>query len=186
MTFASRIADGVPIKDMLEIKEMLRGAKTKLIGPNTPGIITPGEARLGIFPENIHRPGRIGVVSRSSTLTYEAVIETNRAGLGQSTVIGLGDDMLIGIDFVETLEKFMNDPDTDAVVVIGQLGGTYEEVCAKYYKNLKVKKPVVGFVAETPCLSGTNGIRRRRDYQRARYRAGQAGRHERRRDHRRQ
>lgn len=135
------IADGVPIKDMLEIKEMLRGAKTKLIGPNTPGIITPGEARLGIFPENIHRPGRIGVVSRSSTLTYEAVIETNRAGLGQSTVIGLGDDMLIGIDFVETLEKFMNDPDTDAVVVIGQLGGTYEEVCAKYYKNLKVKKP---------------------------------------------
>ena len=112
------IADGVPIKDMLEIKEMLRGAKTKLIGPNTPGIITPGEARLGIFPENIHRPGRIGVVSRSSTLTYEAVIETNRAGLGQSTVIGLGDDMLIGIDFVETLEKFMNDPDTDAVVVI--------------------------------------------------------------------
>lgn len=141
------IADGVPIKDMLEIKEMLRGAKTKLIGPNTPGIITPGEARLGIFPENIHRPGRIGIVSRSSTLTYEAVIETNRAGLGQSTVIGLGDDMLIGIDFVETLEKFMNDPDTDAVVVIGQLGGTYEEVCARYYKNLKEKKPVVGFVA---------------------------------------
>ena len=141
------IADGVPIKDMLEIKEMLRGAKTKLIGPNTPGIITPGEARLGIFPENIHHPGRIGVVSRSSTLTYEAVIETTRAGLGQSTVIGLGDDMLIGIDFVETLEKFMTDPDTDAVVLIGQLGGTYEEEVAKYYKNLKVKKPVIGFVA---------------------------------------
>lgn len=141
------IADGVPIKDMLEIKEMLRGSRTKLIGPNTPGIITPGEARLGIFPENIHQPGRIGVVSRSSTLTYEAVIETNRAGFGQSTVIGLGDDMLIGIDFVEVMDMFMNDPNTDVVVMIGQLGGTYEEVGAKYYKNLVNKKPVIGFVA---------------------------------------
>ncbi|MGN0913614.1 MAG: succinate--CoA ligase subunit alpha [Alphaproteobacteria bacterium] len=143
------IADGVPIKDMLEIKSMLKGSKTKLIGPNTPGIITPGEARLGIFPENIHRQGRIGVVSRSSTLTYEAVIEINRAGLGQSTVVGLGDDILIGMDFVETLEQFMADKDTDAVVMIGQLGGTFEEVGAGYYKNLcdKNKKPVIGFVA---------------------------------------
>ena len=142
------IADGVPIKDMLEIKSMLKGSKTKLIGPNTPGIITPGEARLGIFPENIHRQGRIGV-SRSSTLTYEAVIEINRAGLGQSTVVGLGDDILIGMDFVETLEQFMADKDTDAVVMIGQLGGTFEEVGAGYYKNLcdKNKKPVIGFVA---------------------------------------
>src|SRR5574344_1769932 len=90
------IADNVPVKDMLEIKSMLKGSKTKLIGPNTPGIITPGEARLGIFPENIHKKGKIGIVSRSSTLPYEAVLETNRAGLGQSTVIGLGDDMLIG------------------------------------------------------------------------------------------
>ncbi len=143
------IADGVPIKDMLEIKSMLKGAKTKLIGPNTPGIITPGEARLGIFPENIHKPGRIGVVSRSSTLTYEAVIEINRAGLGQSTVIGLGDDILIGMDFVEILERFMADENTDAVVMIGQLGGTFEEVGAGYYKRLsdKYKKPVIGFVA---------------------------------------
>ncbi len=143
------IADGVPIKDMLEIKSMLNGSKTKLIGPNTPGIITPGEARLGIFPENIHRQGRIGVISRSSTLTYEAVIEVNRAGLGQSTVIGLGDDILIGMDFVETLERFMADENTDAVVMIGQLSGTFEEVGAGYYKNLsdKHKKPVIGFVA---------------------------------------
>lgn len=143
------ISDSVPIKDMLEIKAMLNGSQTRLIGPNTPGIITPGEARLGIFPENIHNAGRIGIVSRSSTLTYEAVIETNRAGLGQSTVIGLGDDMLIGIDFVDVLEKFMFDDKTDAVVMIGQLGGIFEEVGAKYYKNLnlKYKKPVIGFVA---------------------------------------
>lgn len=141
------IADGIPIKDMLEIKEILRGSKTKLIGPNTPGIITPGEARLGIFPENIHQKGCIGVVSRSSTLTYEAVIEINRANFGQSTVIGLGDDMLIGIDFVEVLDLFMKDENTDAVVMIGQLGGTYEEVGASYYKSLERKKPIIGFVA---------------------------------------
>lgn len=115
------IANGVPLRDMMEIKAMLKGSKTKLIGPNTPGIITPGAARLGIFPENIHNPGRIGIVSRSSTLTYEAVIETKKAGQGQSTVIGLGDDMLIGIDFVDTMEAFMNDDATDAVVLIGQL-----------------------------------------------------------------
>ncbi len=141
------IADSVPLKDMLEIKAMLKGAKTKLIGPNTPGIITPGEARLGIFPENIHTPGKIGVVSRSSTLTYEAVLETTRAGEGQSTVIGLGDDMLIGMDFVEVLERFHADKNTKAIVLIGQLGGTFEEVAAAYYKGLKKKKPVIAFVA---------------------------------------
>ena len=141
------IADSVPIKDMMEVREMLRGTPTRLIGPNTPGIITPGGARLGIFPENIHRPGRIGIVSRSSTLTYEAVIETTRAGMGQSTVIGLGDDMIIGIDFVEVLDRFMQDDTTDAVIIIGQLGGTFEEEAARWYKNLKHKKPVIGFVA---------------------------------------
>lgn len=141
------IADSVPIKDMLEIKAILRDSHTKLIGPNTPGIITPGQARLGIFPENIHTPGRVGIISRSSTLTYEAVIETAKAGQGQSTVIGLGDDMLIGIDFVEALQKFNQDPQTDAVVLIGQVGGTFEEVAARYYKELTHKKPVIGFVA---------------------------------------
>lgn len=142
------IAAGIPLKDMLEVKSMLKGSKTRLIGPNTPGIITPGEARLGIFPENIHQKGKIGIISRSSTLTYEAVIETNRANnLGQSTVIGLGDDMMIGIDFIDTLEKFHQDKDTKAIIMLGRLGGTFEEDAAEYYKSLKHKKPVIGFVA---------------------------------------
>lgn len=142
------IAAGVPLKDMLEIKSMLKGSKTKLIGPNTPGIITPGEARLGIFPENIHQKGKIGIISRTSTLTYEAVIETNRAhNLGQSTVIGLGDDMMIGVDFIETLERFHQDEETKAIIILGRLGGTFEEDAAEYYKSLKHKKPVIGFVA---------------------------------------
>ena len=140
------IADGVPIQDMLEIRRMLKDSHTVLIGPNTPGIITPGEARLGIFPENIHRKGRIGVVSRSSTLTYEAVLEINRAEMGQSTVIGLGDDMVIGMDFIEALDRFADDDETDAIVLIGQLGGMFEEVAAEHYKNMNHKKPVIAFV----------------------------------------
>ncbi len=141
------IADGVPLKDMLEIKSMLKGSKTKFIGPNTPGIITPGEARLGIFPENIHNPGDIGIVSRSSTLTYEAVLETKRAGKGQSTVIGLGDDILIGMDFIDAIKAFNSDSATKAIVMIGQLGGAFEEVAASWYKKLKHKKPVIVFIA---------------------------------------
>ena len=141
------IADQVPLKDMLEIKEALKGSKTKLIGPNTPGIITPKEARLGIFPENIHKAGQIGVVSRSSTLTYEAVLEINRAKEGQSTVIGLGDDVLIGLDFIEALKAFHDDKKTKAVVMIGQLGGAFEEAAAEWYKKEKNKKPIVAFVA---------------------------------------
>lgn len=141
------ITDGVPLKDMLEVKSILKGAKTKLIGPNTPGIITPGQARLGIFPENIHKPGSIGVVSRSSTLTYEAVIEINRANKGQSTVVGLGDDMLIGMDFVDILKYFHEDKKTEAIVLVGQHGGTFEEAAASYYKSLKNPKPVIAFVA---------------------------------------
>ena len=141
------IADNVPIKDMIEVKAILKGSKTRLIGPNTPGIITPGEARLGIFPENIHHKGRIGIVSRSSTLTYEAVIETTRANAGQSTVIGLGDDMIIGMDFEEALQAFHEDKETDVIVMIGQMGGLFEEAGAAYYQNLKHKKTVIGFVA---------------------------------------
>ena len=141
------IADGVPLKDMLEIKEMLRGTSSQLIGPNTPGIITPGEARLGIFPENIHNRGHIGIVSRSSTLTYEAVLETKRAGEGQSTVIGLGDDVLIGMDFIDALSAFMADRQTKAIIMIGRLGGAFEEVAAAWYKNQKYKKPVIAFIA---------------------------------------
>lgn len=141
------ITDRVPLKDMLEIKSMLKGTKTKFIGPNTPGIITPKEARLGIFPENIHKVGNIGVVSRSSTLTYEAVLEINRSGMGQSTVIGLGDDVLIGIDFIDALKAFHADKKTKAIVMIGQLGGGFEEVAAEWYANLADKKPVIAFIA---------------------------------------
>lgn len=142
------ITAGVPLKDMLEIKAMLKGSKTKLIGPNTPGIITPSEARLGIFPENIHHKGKIGIVSRSSTLTYEAVIETNRANnLGQSTVIGLGDDMMIGIDFIDVIEDFQKDEETKAIVLLGRLGGTFEEDAAEYYKQQNYKKPIIAYVA---------------------------------------
>lgn len=147
LKLAVTIADGVPLKDMLEIKSMLNDSATKLIGPNTPGIITPGEARLGIFPENIHNPGSIGIVSRSSTLTYEAVLETKRAGMGQSTVIGLGDDILIGMDFIDALSAFHADDTTKAIVMIGQLGGAFEEVAAAWYKDLVHKKPVIAFIA---------------------------------------
>ncbi|MBQ2810741.1 MAG: succinate--CoA ligase subunit alpha, partial [Alphaproteobacteria bacterium] len=141
------IASGVPIKDMMEIKAMLKGSKTLLIGPNTPGIITPDEACLGIFPENIHKKGNIGVVSGSSTLTYEAVIETTRAGMGQSTVVGLGDDMIVGTDFVEIIKKFHEDDNTKAILMIGQQGGMYEEAGAEYYASLKYKKPIIGYIA---------------------------------------
>ena len=141
------ITDRVPLKDMLEIKSMLKGSKTKFIGPDTPGIITPKEARLGIFPENIHKKGNVGVVSRSSTLTYEAVLEVNRAGMGQSTVLGLGDDVLIGIDFIDALSAFHADKSTKVIVMIGQLGGGFEEVAAEWYKNIPNKKPVIAFVA---------------------------------------
>lgn len=141
------ITDSVPTLDMLEIRRALLASKTVLIGPNTPGLITPDEARLGIFPENIHQKGRIGIVSRSSTLTYEAVLETNRANLGQSTVIGLGDDIVIGTNFPLILDKFMHDDKTDAIVLIGQMGGAFEEEAAEFYKKLSSPKPVVAFVA---------------------------------------
>lgn len=143
------IAYGVPIRDMLEIKAMLKGAKTVLIGPNTPGLITPEEACLGIFPENIHHPGNIGIISRSSTLTYEVVLETERAGCGQSTVIGLGDDIIVGTDFVEMLKRFHQDEKTKAVILLGKLGGTFEEAAAEYYQKLPDKKPVISYVAGT-------------------------------------
>ena len=141
------ITDGVPILDTMEIRHLAEKHKTKIIGPNTPGLITPNEARLGIFPENIHQKGRIGIVSRSSTLTYEAVLETNRAQLGQSTVIGLGDDVIIGIDFIPAIEAFIKDDDTDAIVLIGQMGGGFEEEAAYYYETLDAKKPIIAFVA---------------------------------------
>lgn len=141
------ISDSVPVKDMLEVKNILKGNDIKFVGPNTPGIITPDEARLGIFPENIHNKGRIGIVSRSSTLTYEAVLETRRAGEGQSTVVGLGDDMVIGINFVDTLKLFHDDEDTKAIIMVGQMGGMFEEQGAEWYAQQKNKKPIISFIA---------------------------------------
>lgn len=141
------IANGVPVHDMLEIKSMLRGSKTLMIGPNTPGLITPDEARLGIFPENLHHKGNIGVISRSSTLTYEAVIETNLAGLGQSTVIGLGDDMVVGTDYREIIKRFMEDEQTKALVLLGKTDSLYEQIAAEYYETLKNKKPIIALIA---------------------------------------
>ena len=143
---------------MLEVRNILKNSRTRLIGPNTPGLITPGEARLGIFPENIHTPGQIGIVSRSSTLTYEAVLETRRAGFGQSTVVGLGDDTVIGMNFVDVLREFMADEATKAIVMIGQLGGTFEELGADWHRSCAVKKPVIGFVAgNSQAFSATVG-----------------------------
>lgn len=140
------IANGVPVHDMLEIKSMLKGSNTLMIGPNTPGIIVPQEARLGIFPENLHKKGNIGVVSRSSTLTYEAVIETNLAGLGQSTVIGLGDDMVVGTDYCEIIKRFMDDKETKALVLLGRIDSLYEQIAAEYYATLPNKKPIIALI----------------------------------------
>jgi len=142
------ITAGVPIHDMLEIKYMLKGSRTRMLGPNTPGIITPGEARLGIFPENIHKKGCVGLMSSSSTLTYEGVVEANRAGLGQSTVVGLGDDMIMGAGFIDILNKFMEDEETKAIVMLGGQSWPYEAAAIEYYGALSRKKPLIGFVAD--------------------------------------
>ncbi len=144
---AVSIADNVPLHDMLEIKAMLNGSKTTLIGPDTPGLITPQETRLGIFPENIHHKGRIGIVSRASTLTYEAVIETNLANLGQSTVVGIGDDMIVGTDYRQIIKLFQEDNSTDAIILIGKSDGMYEQLAAEYYNDLPHKKPIIAFIA---------------------------------------
>ena len=141
------IAQGVPVHDMLEIKGMLKDKPITMIGPNTPGIITPQEARLGIFPENIHHKGKIGIISRASTLTYEAVLETNLAGMGQSTVIGLGDDMIIGTDYTDLIKLFIEDEETKAIIMIGKADNTYEISAAGFYAALEHKKPIIAFVA---------------------------------------
>lgn len=140
------IAYGVPIIDVLEIHQMVKAHDAILIGPNTPGIITPEEACLGVFPENITKKGDIGIVSRSSTLTYEAILETNRAGFGQSTIIGIGDDMIAGCHFDEIIELFHQDDETRVIILIGGLGGAYEEKAAAYYNTLKHKKPLIVYI----------------------------------------
>lgn len=144
------ITSGIPVNDMIEIKKVLAHSKTLLIGPNTPGIITPQAAYMGIFPDNIHKPGNIGIISRSSTLTYEVILEINRSGLGESTVVGLGDDFIIGTGFIEIIKAFNQDKETKAIVLIGGIGGNYEIEMAHLYMNMPHKKPVIILMIDDP------------------------------------